>query len=262
MMQYEVVGRTDAAAETVVLSSGLGGVGAFWKQQIAALSEHYRVVLYDQRGTGRNKQALPETYTISMMADDVVEVLDQLDLPRCAFVGHALGGIVGLDLALRYPDRVGKLVAINAWAKADVHTAACFAIRKEILLHVGPEAYLKAQPIFLFPAPWLSENAERMAKDETHGVSHFQGTDTVLKRIGALLAFDVSTRLAEITVPTLVAASRDDILVPWTASKILAEGLPNAKLWVTPEGGHGFPVTEPAVFNAALLAFLREAAAA
>jgi aminoacrylate hydrolase len=261
MMQYEVVGRTDAAAETVVLSSGLGGVGTFWKQQIADLSARYCVVLYDQRGTGRNKQDLPENYSISMMADDVIEVIDQLNLERCGFVGHALGGIVGLDLALRYPDRVSKLIAINAWSKADVHTGNCFAIRKQILLHVGPEAYLKAQPIFLFPAPWLSENAERMAKDETHGVSHFQGTDTVLKRIGALLAFDLSARLSEITVPTLVAASRDDILVPWTASKLLADGLPNARLWVTPEGGHGFPVTEPAIFNAAMLAFLAEPAA-
>ncbi|WP_174243227.1 pyrimidine utilization protein D [Beijerinckia sp. L45] len=259
MMHYEVVGRADAA-ETVLLSSGLGGAGAFWQPQLAALSERYRVVLYDQRGTGRNTEPLPDGYSIGAMADDVIEILDHLDVARCAFVGHALGGIVGLDLALRYPNRLTSLVPVNAWAKTDGHTAMCFAVRKDLLLHVGPAAYVRAQPIFLYPAPWLSQNAERLAREEAHGIAHFQGADTLLKRIGALLAFDVSARLGEITVPTLVAASRDDILVPWTASERLADGIPTARLWVTPEGGHGFTVTEPEIFNAALLRFLDEAA--
>ena len=257
-MRYEVHGRSDAAARTVLLSSGLGGAGAFWQPQLAALSERYRVIVYDQRGTGANREPLPDGYTIGAMADDVVAILDALDVAHCAFVGHALGGIVGLELALRAKDRVDRLVLVNAWAKTDVHTKTCFAIRKNLLLHVGPEAYVQAQPIFLYPAPWLSAHAERMKREEAHGVAHFQGTDTLLKRIGALEAFDVSDRLAEIAVPTLVAAARDDVLVPWTASQRLAEGMPRARLWLTPEGGHGYTVTEPDLFNAGLLAFLTE----
>jgi aminoacrylate hydrolase len=256
-MHYEVHGSADAA-ETVLLSAGLGGGGAFWTPQIAALAERFRVVLYDHRGTGANAGPLPEGYTIGHMADDVVEILDALAIERCAFVGHALGGLVGLDLALRASGRLSKLVLVNAWAKADAHTLYCFAIRKDLLRHVGPAAYVRAQPLFLYPAPWLSQNQERLARDEAHGIAHFQGTDTLLKRIGALTAFDVTARLGDVPTPTLVAASRDDMLVPWTASSILANGIPGARLWVTPEGGHGYTVTEPDVFNAGLIAFLTE----
>ena len=74
----------------------------------------------------------------------------------------------------------------------------------------------------------------------------------------ALLRFDVTDRLPAIEVPVLVAASRDDILVPWTCSEALAAALPRASLWTVPEGGHGVTATEPRPFNERLLDFLPE----
>ncbi len=192
------------------------------------------------------------------MAADVIEVMDMQGIAQCHFVGHALGGLVGLELALQAPARVQTLTLVNAWARADRHTLRCFDIRLDLLRHVGPEAYVRAQPLFLFPAPWLSANADRIEAEHVQALAHFQGTDTLLARIAALRAFDVSDRLPEIRCPVLVSASRDDLLVPWTASQALAEGVPDARLWVVPEGGHAFTVTEPDAFNTALLAFLSE----
>ncbi len=253
-MYHEVHGEA-LSGGTVLLSSGLGGAGSFWAPQLQALCRHCRVVTYDQRGTGRSAEPLPDPYSIAVMADDVTAILDELGIGRCHFVGHALGGLVGLDLALRRPDRIGSLVLVNAWARGDAHTTRCFDVRRD-LLRIGPEAYVRAQPLFLYPAPWMARNAERLAREHEHAVAHFQGTDTLLKRIAALLAFDVADRLGEIACPTLVAAARDDLLVPWTASETLAAGIPGARLWVTAEGGHGFTVTEPDAFNAALCGFL------
>jgi aminoacrylate hydrolase len=255
-MQFELRGCQDDGAPAILLSAGLGGAGAFWQPQLDALGERYRLVLYDQRGTGRNRAPLPEPYSIGMMADDVLEVLDAAGIQRCHFMGHALGGLVGLDLALRAPERLASLILVNAWARADPHTLRCFEARLALLRHVGAEAYVKAQPIFLYPGTWLTANAERVAAEEAHGIAHFQGSETIQRRIAALMAFDVTARLAEITTPTLVAASRDDVLVPWHRSRDLAAGLPNAQLWLVPEGGHGFTVTEPAPFNVEALRFL------
>ncbi|WP_022722530.1 alpha/beta fold hydrolase, partial [Rhodopseudomonas sp. B29] len=118
----EITGRTEKNAPTIVLSAGLGGAGAFWQPQLAALKQHFRVVLYDHRGTGRNPTTLPEGYSIGDMADEVIALLQSLQIKRCSFMGHALGGLVGLDLALRAPQMLDRLVLVNAWAAPNPHT--------------------------------------------------------------------------------------------------------------------------------------------
>ncbi|KIZ41897.1 aminoacrylate hydrolase [Rhodopseudomonas palustris] len=256
MLAAEIVGRSDADAPTIVVSAGLGGAAAFWQPQLAALVQRFRVVLYDHRGTGRNPAALPEGYSIGDMAEEVIALLDSLGIARCHFMGHALGGLVGLEVALRRPALLDRIILINAWASPNPHTERCFAVRRDLLQNVGVAAYVRAQPIFLYPAAWLLQNAARIAEEEAHGVRHFQGTDNILRRIDALLAFDISDRLGEIGHCALVAASKDDTLVPWTCSQQLVAGLPNARPLLVPEGGHAFTVTEPDRFNEAMLDFL------
>lgn len=257
-MKYEIAGRADAA-EAVVLSAGLGGAAAFWAPQMAALATHFRILLFDQRGTGRNAEELPDGYTIGHMADDVLEVMDAAGIARAHFVGHALGGLAGLDLARRHPGRLGRMVLVNAWARADRHTERCFDIRLGILAAQGPAAYVAAQPLFLHTASYLSAHHEKILAEIAHGTAHFQGAENLLKRIGALRAFDARADLGRIATPALIAASRDDLLVPWTASQALADGLPAARLWLTEQGGHAFTVEQPEPFNAALTEFLLEA---
>jgi aminoacrylate hydrolase len=247
---------TGSGEEVVLLSAGLGGAAAFWAPQRAALEAQFRVLGFDQRGTGRNAEPLPEGYTIGHMADDVVQVMDAAGVSRVHLLGHALGGLVGLDLARRFPERVGRLVLVNAWARVDRHSERCFDIRIGILHSQGPAAYVAAQPLFLHTAPYMSAHHDKISAEVAHGTAHFQGAENLLKRIGALRAFDARADLARIMAPTLVAASRDDLLVPWTASEALAAGLPHAELWVTPEGGHAFSVEQPELFNAKLLDFL------
>ncbi|KQT11228.1 pyrimidine utilization protein D [Ramlibacter sp. Leaf400] len=255
-MKYEIRGRTEAGAPTILLSAGLGGAGSYWQPQLDALAPQLRVVLYDQRGTGRNREPLPEGYSIAHMVDDVIGILDEAEIGRCHFMGHALGGLVGLELARRCPERLDRLVLVNAWDRLDTHTARCFAVRQRLLDAGGAEAYVQAQPLFLYPAAWLSEHAEWVAQEEAHGVRHFQGRDTLLKRIAALRAFDVSSQLGDIQTSTLVVATRDDVLVPWTASQRLAQGLPNAHLHLFDHGGHASNITDPAAFNSVVTDFL------
>ncbi|ATN36904.1 pyrimidine utilization protein D (plasmid) [Rhizobium sp. ACO-34A] len=257
-MYYEVHGRQADDAPTIILSSGLGGAGAYWLPQIDTLAASMCVVIYDHRGTGHTGGALPDSYRIADMADDVLEIADRLKLDRFHFMGHALGGLVGLDLTLRRPELLSSLVLVNAWSKVDPHTERCFDVRLNLLEKAGVAAFLKAQPLFLYPAVWMSENAERLAAEEAHGLVHFQGEHNLLKRISALRAFDIDDRVNEIMTPTLIAATRDDLLVPFTRSQRLAERLANALLTLTDFGGHAVNVTAPDTFNADVLAFLEQ----
>ncbi len=259
-LYYEQHGGPIAGREVVLMSSGLGGSGAFWAPQMDALTAKYPVVLYDHRGTGRSVRALPSSphglYAVQDMADDMVKVMDALGLERAHVVGHAAGGNAGLALALRHPDRLAKLVVVNGWSRPDPHIRRCFDTRIHLLNDSGVQAYVHAQPIFLYPAAWLSENHDRLQAEEAHHVAGFPPEAVMLARIQALLNFDVDEDLPRIPHPVLVSASSDDMLVPVTCSLRLAERLPNAQLQVVPWGGHGFTVTDPEAFNAALIGFL------
>jgi len=256
-LYHEVHGEGRPGAPSVLLSSGLGGSAGFWRPQIPALVEAgWRVVAYDQRGTGRSPADLPADYAIADMARDVAEVMDATGTARCHLVGHALGGLVGLQLALDAPERVAGLVLVNAWSQPNPHSARCFDARLALLAAGGARAYVQAQPIFLYPADWAAAHAEQVQAEVEHAIEHFPGDANMRARIGALRAFDVDARLPEVAAPSLVACAQDDVLVPWTMSLRLAERLPGATLERSAHGGHAHSVTDPARFNAALLAFL------
>lgn len=248
--------RHDPGAEVVLFSSGLGGRAAFWAPQLEAFGTRFRAVTYDQRGTGADRSCLPEGYSIADMADEAAALLDRLGISSCHFVGHALGGAIGLEFARRHSGRLRRLAIVNGWARMDSHTERCFEARLALLKHCGVPAYIRAQAIFLYPAAWASANAERLAAEDASGVSHFQGVDNLLARLAALRAWDATEYLADIRAEVLALAAQDDVLVPWTASKMLVEQLPQGGMKLLVDGGHACTVTRPDASNAALLEFL------
>lgn len=257
-MHYEIHGRLEADAPTLVLSSGLGGAGAFWTPQLPVLTQDYRVLVYDQLGTNKSPAHLPDDYSIEAMAAELLELLDGLEIRQCHFIGHALGGLVGLQLALLRPQLLQSQVLINAWSSPNAHSARCFAVRQDLLRDSGPAAYVKAQSLFLYPADWIAANSERLARDDAHALAHFPPTANLLCRIKALLAFDIETRLADIRTPTLLIANRDDMLVPWNRSQHMANMMPNARLALLEYGGHASSVSDSEPFNRILLDYLAE----
>lgn len=252
-MKFDIHGE---GAETVVLSSGLGGVAGYWAPQIATLAERFRVITYDQRGCGRTGGTVPVGTTIADMAADLAEVLDASGTACAHVIGHALGGLIGMELALAAPDRVASILAINAWAKTSPHSLRCFEARLR-LLDQSVEAFIRAQPLFLYPAEWMEQNEARMAAEDAHHIAHFQGETNIRRRIAAIAAFDITDRAKHIACPVLALATRDDLLVPFGRSKALASLLPDAELALMNFGAHAVNVTEPALFNARMSAFLQ-----
>jgi aminoacrylate hydrolase len=132
-MHYEIYGRQETDVPTLVCSSGLGGAGAFWTPQLPVMTQDYRVVVYDQLGTNKSQASLPEGYSINTMALELLDLLDSLNIHQCHFIGHALGGLVGLQMALLSPQRLQSQVLVNAWSSPNPHSARCFAVRQNLL---------------------------------------------------------------------------------------------------------------------------------
>ncbi|GFD80705.1 putative aminoacrylate hydrolase RutD [Tenacibaculum sp. KUL118] len=256
-MYYEIHGLTSPNAPTIVLSSGLGGAAKFWQPQLADFTQDYRVITYDQYGTNKSAGELPANYSISDMADELAALLKKLEVQACHFVGHALGGLVGLQLSLSKPDLLQSLVLVNAWSSPNPHTLRCFDIRKALLAANRKDMYLQLQALLLYPPDWIAANARHLEEEEAHLLNHFPNVDNLLARIAALSAFDIDGELPEIKTPTLAVANKDDTLVPWQRSQTLADAMPNAALSVMEYGGHASSITVPSAFNELVLEYLQ-----
>jgi aminoacrylate hydrolase len=254
-LYYELHGPADGSP--LILSSGLGGSADYWKPNIEALSEDRCVLAYDHRGTGRSGRALPANLTADDFAEDIVALMDAVGWQRASLVGHAAGGVAGLRLARKEPDRIDRLVVVNGWIKADPHFLRCFEARLNLLRHSGIEAFLRAQPIFLYPAEWISAHSDDLDTELPHQLAAFPGSENMERRIGALAKFDASAWIATLKNPTLALSAHDDMLVPWTCSEALAAANPCIRHADMAWGGHACNVTAPDTFNRIVLQFLR-----
>lgn len=254
-LYYEEHGPADGPP--VILSAGLGGAGSYWRPNLPALAERFRAIIYDHRGTGRSDRALPANPTVDDMAGDVLALMDGLGLEKAHFIGHAAGGLVGLTLAVRAPERLTSLTVVNAWTRLDPHFARCFEARLALLRDTGPRAYLRAQPIFIYPAAWSSEHRNALDAELDEQLAHFQGAENLEKRVAALQAFYLDDRLAEIRTPLLAVAAKDDVLVPWTCTPAFADRIDSATTRLMEWGGHACNVTDPDTFDRLILEFLR-----
>lgn len=243
--------------EYVVLVAGLGGRGQFWSEQVGALAQHFRVVLYDHRGTGKSTST-KVVYGAAAMADDLLRLLDALGIPRAHIVGHSTGGAIGQHLALSHPDRLTSLVLSASWAGPDDFFTELFRLRREILISCGPAAYLTLGTFLATPGSHLQRQFKSSRQFLEDRLKEFPGLETELGRISTVMSHDLRHQISRIAVPTLVIGAADDLITPIGFSRELAAAIPGARLVELPSGGHFVPRTQPETYNREILRFLAE----
>ncbi len=149
MMRLNIAPAPWPGAPVVVLSAGLGGGGGYWLAQRAALEEQYQLVSYDHNGTGENAGPLPAGYSLATMAGELFSALQAAGIARFALVGHALGALIGLQLALDRPEAVSALALVNGWLSLSPHTRRCFQVRERLLHAGGAQAWVERSRYFL-----------------------------------------------------------------------------------------------------------------
>ena len=239
----------------VLFITGLSGFAAFWQDQVAAFSRKFEVITHDHRGIGQSDPSRTG-YTVDRMAADVIGLMDALEIERAHIVGHSTGGAIAQILAIEQPKRLGAVVLSATWTKPDAYFRRMFALRKDVLLRLGPSAYVQSNTLFLYPSWFIARNNERLRQLEAQNLAVFPPTDIAASRIDAILAFDRTEKLAKIKTPTLVVGAEDDPITPAYFSEELARLIPGAEIKIFPRGGHCFNQVRAREFNQAVLPFL------
>jgi pimeloyl-ACP methyl ester carboxylesterase len=241
----------------VVLLHGFPLDRSIWRNQTAEIGLIYRIIAPDLRGQGASP-APDGTYSVDLLADDVIDLLDALELEEKVVVGGlSMGGYVAMSLVLRYPDRFRGLILMNTRAAADPPGTA--AVREElagILERTGKTDIIVDQMLFkLFAPSTYSTHHELVERVKRHAL---QASPTGLANTlrGLAIRPDRTADLHKIAVPTLVLAGEHDQLIPLDESRSLAAGITNAKLVIIPDSGHLAPLENGAASNAAILEFL------
>jgi len=239
---------------TLMLVPGLGGAGAVWRNQLPAFTRHFDVVVHDHRGAGQSTPSRIK-YSVDQMAGDALKLMDALKIEKAHYLGHSTGGAMGQALAIDHPDRIDGLVLSATWAKSDTYFKRSFAARK-LALAAGPEAYIKASNLALFPPWFINECTADLEAMEALAVKNFGLPEIWASRIDAIAAHDRLARIGEIRHRTLVLCAEDDMVTPLYFSQQLAAAIPNATLKTLKTGGHMCMVTVPEDYNRAVLDWL------
>lgn len=251
----EIYFEQHGEGEPLLLVSGLGGVGSYWKPNLPAFTPKYRVILHDHRGSGSSTHSRMK-YSVDQMTDDLVRLMDRLRIERAHLVGQSTGGAIGQTLAITHPERVGKLVLAGTWTKADAYFLRLFEARKSLLNSAGVEAYIRALPVFLYPAWYVSAHIRVFEEREKLAIPASPPAEVIAARIDAICAFDRSAELGSIRAKTLVICARDDIITPSYFSEELARRIPGSTLKLLERGGHCASEAAQKAFEAEVLSFL------
>lgn len=243
----------DGEGPDVMLVSGLGGTGAFWNPVVAALSDRFRMIRFDQRGIAASTRG-EAPCTIATLAADAAAILAALGRGPAILVGHSTGGCIVQEMVLADPSVATGLVLSGAWARPNRHMDALFRSRLAVLM-AAPRDYAALNVLSAYPAGWLDRNWGIYEAAVAGAPASPAAQAVVAERIEALLAFDRSGDLPRMRVPAAVIGAEDDLSVPSFLQRELGTMLPGAPVEILDGGGHFFPVTRTAEFARHLAAF-------
>ncbi|MFF0852670.1 bifunctional 3-oxoadipate enol-lactonase/4-carboxymuconolactone decarboxylase PcaDC [Streptomyces sp. NPDC003388] len=236
-LQYRFDGPQDAPV--LILGPSLGTTWHMWDRQIPELTKQWRVFRFDLPGHG-GAPARPAP-SVGELAARLLATLEAVGVQRFGYAGCALGGAVGIELALRHPERLASLALVAASPRFG--TADEFRQRGVIVRTNGLDPIARTSPDrwftggFAAAQPAITEWAVQMVRTTDPGC--------YIAACEALAGFDVRHELGRVGVPTLVLVGSDDQVTGPAEARTLVAGIPDARLAVVPGASHLVPVEQP-----------------
>jgi len=224
-MYYESYGR----GKPLLLIHGNGGSIKSFINQIPYFSKHYRVIIADSRAQGKSTDSR-DSLSYEMMADDLNALLEKLNLKQVYVIGWSDGGINGLLLAMRHPDKVKKLAVTGANLWPDTTAVEPYIVK----ISMGAADSLSR----------LKNNAAVKAQ----------------LKLANLLAYQPHIKpeeLHRIQCPSLIIAGDHDVIRP-EHTLAIAKAIPQSYIWILPNSGHFTPFNSKDIFNTTIDVFFKK----
>lgn len=246
--------RLDGPVEgtPLVLSNSLSSNLHMWDAQLPALvAGGWRVLRYDNRGHGAS-EAVPGPYSIEMLADDVVALLDAVGIERAHFCGLSLGGMVGQVCGVRHAARMRSLTLCDtaAW----MGPPELWAGRMAAVAQGGMAALVDGTV-----DRWITPAGQARLPDAVRAIRAMilaTAPDGYLGCCAAIRDMDLREAIRAIELPTHVIVGADDPGTPVSAAEFIQQRIAGSVLTVIPAAAHLANIEQPAAFNAALVGFL------
>jgi pimeloyl-ACP methyl ester carboxylesterase len=229
-IHYAISGH---GSPVIFLHGGLANID-YWGNQVPAVAAHHTVILMDSRGHGRSTRDT-RPYGYDLMADDVIALMDVLKISKADIVGWSDGGILGLDLAMRYKDRIGKVFAFAANT-----------------LTSGVKDGVEKNPTF---AAYI-ERAGREYRTLSATPDDYNAFVEQISRMWAEQPNWSDAQLRDIDTPVLVVDGDHDEAIKREHTEYIAATIPHAGLLILPNVSHFAFLQDPEQFNFAILHFL------
>jgi len=247
--------RESGSGYPVVLINGLASTMDMWNPRVLArISEQFRVIIFDNRGTGYSGSS-GKPLSISLLASDTATLMDALGIPSAHVIGLSMGASIAQELALSFPGNVTRLILVAGECGGPESVRAEPEIMAQLMDKHGT-GHEVANRMFslLFPQSWLDTHDPLLYCPE---INETTSDEMVARQAAAFFGWTGSfSRLGNIHSPTLVITGTEDVIVPPVNARILSRGIPRAQLVTIPDAGHGLMYQVPDRFSDCVLDFL------
>ena len=222
----------------VVLISGLGSQHESWATQVPIYSKHFKVIAFDNRGIGKSDKP-DHPYSIEMMADDTIGLLDHLEIEKAHIIGKSMGGMVAQWIGIKYPERVDKIVMGCSSATRDKVGNLILQLGRDITTKVGAKTGWMLALFLGYSREYIESNFDSIMKVMENVPDNPEGITGYLNQSKGCENHEVLELLHKIKAKTLVMYGENDLITAPSRSKKLAEFIPNS-IEKSFDAGHGF----------------------
>ncbi len=238
----------------LVLLHGFPLDARIWREQIASLSDHFRVIAPDLRGFGQSRSNEP--FTMASLADDVRALLAELDALPCVLGGLSMGGYVALAYAKKYPADLLGLALIDTKAEGDTPEGKEAREKMIELVRAQGTTAVASQMMPKMLAPDADKSRPRVKRE----LDQIMNDQTALTIEHALAAMrnrpDLASYLPSIATPTLVLVGEHDAITPPAGAEAMGKAIPNSTYVLVRGAGHMSPMEQPQQVADALREFV------